>query len=164
MKFIRASPTVATVPFIKQVLIMSHSGPLQADRQTDRKWSIWAHHAWAQNGFLIFINKAMVSWFPGWRLDRCNENTPVRKIKVGTKFFYFPNRPTGPNWLVKNPPSRESTDQGLIILKDSFLILVIQPHPITFRILLPILENRSMINPKWRSLNFFKWFNKSENE
>ena len=30
-------------------------------------------------------------------------------------YFYFPDRPTGPNGLVKNPPSRESTDQGLTI-------------------------------------------------
>ncbi len=31
----------------------------------------------------------MVSWFPGWRIDRCNENTPDRKIKMGTQFFFF---------------------------------------------------------------------------
>ncbi len=29
-------------------------------------------------------------------------------------YFYFPDRPNGPNWLAKNPPSRESTDHGLI--------------------------------------------------
>ncbi len=72
-------------------------------------------------------NKAMVTWFHGWWIDRCNENTPDRKIKMGIFrdknkirtgrlffYFYFPDRPTGPNWLVKNPPSRESTDHGLM--------------------------------------------------
>ncbi len=49
--------------------------------------------------------------------------TPIfrdkKKIRKGRIFFYFyfPDRPTGPNWLVKNPPSRESTDHGLRLQK-----------------------------------------------
>ena len=38
--------------------------------------------------------KAMDSLSHGWRIDRCTENTPGRKMKVGTLFFFFFGLPT----------------------------------------------------------------------
>ena len=48
-------------------------------------------------GKQVKVHEAMVSWFSGWRFDRCNENIPNRKIKVGKVV------PMGPLFLLSRP-------------------------------------------------------------
>ena len=38
---------------------------------------------------IILLAKAMVSWFPGWRIRRCNKNSSGRKRKVEAQFFFI---------------------------------------------------------------------------